>query len=79
MIRTPAEAAMILSASLHRGAASWIYDPECRRVVPEAWDLREGGDVPAFTAFEAVAVARGLMALYHQAQPGAVLARRRGR
>jgi hypothetical protein len=69
MVHNAYDAAQVLSASLHRGAASWIYDPALMRVMPEGWDWRGIGDPPpAFTAFEAIALARALMAMHQSAQ-----------
>ena len=44
----------------HRGARNWQYDPQTRRIMPEAWSNLYDPAMPCFTVFEALAVAREL-------------------
>jgi hypothetical protein len=55
------EALAVLNATQHRGARNWHYDGKQARVMPEAGD--EPDYPPIFTAFEAMSVARRLVAI----------------
>ena len=56
---TLSEAVEVLSAAHHRGVRLWYFDGALLRVLPGEWNgLYEVP--PAFTAFEALAIARGL-------------------
>ena len=55
------EAVRVLIVAGHRGVRGWRYDPAVMRVMPAAWDRLEAP--PVFTAWEAVTIARGLVAL----------------
>jgi hypothetical protein len=59
-VASVAEAIAVLNACTHRGARLWRYDDTCRRVLPEGWNGLDEAAPPAFTAFEALAIARGL-------------------
>jgi hypothetical protein len=66
MTVTLSEAIGVLNLANHRGVHLWRYDDTCRRVLPEIWNGLDEAAPPAFTVFEALAIARGL------AQIGAV-------
>ena len=53
---------MAPNTAQHRGARSWHFDCGCQRVIPEGWNGL-GEAAPAYTAFEAVSIARGLVAI----------------
>jgi hypothetical protein len=60
---TLTDAILVLSAAQHRGVHLWRYDDNCRRVLPEGWNTLDEAEPPAYTAFEAVAIARGLVGI----------------
>lgn len=60
-IATAADAVRVLSAVRHRGAYHWVYDAGTRRVQPMVWNEQEAP--PCFTLFEAVTIARQLVAM----------------
>jgi hypothetical protein len=50
----------MLNRACHRGIKSWHFDPEALRVGPAAWSGLTPEPPPAFTVFEALAVAEVL-------------------
>jgi hypothetical protein len=69
MVHNAYDAAQVLGAAMHRGAASWIFDAALLRVMPEGWDWRGIGDPPpAYTVWEALVLAKALMAMHQSAK-----------
>jgi hypothetical protein len=60
MTVTLSEAIRVLSQAHHRGAWCWCWNPELLRVTPADWNGLGPDEAPAFTVFEALAIARGL-------------------
>lgn len=60
---TLTEAIQVLNAAQHRGARWWEYDRRTMRVMPAGWKCDEGEPAPAFTVFETLMIARGLVAI----------------
>ena len=55
------EAIQVLSAAHHRGAWGWSWNPTTLRVEPWGWSALDFEPAPTYTAFEALAIARGLV------------------
>jgi hypothetical protein len=69
------DAVAVLNLTRHRGRRDWIFDPAALRIMPERWTERD--TLPSLTAFEAVAIARGLVAIgAGRAKPPALPRRR---
>jgi hypothetical protein len=57
------EALIALSRAQHRGAPYWYWDAASLRVLPAEWGSPADDPAPAFTVFEALAIARSLVGI----------------
>ena len=63
-VTNAAEAIAVLNAAQHRGIRTWAHDRASGRIMPAAWAFQSSGEpAPMLTTFEAMAIARELVAI----------------
>ena len=58
---TLTDAVRVLSLAHHRGVALWVFDHEHMRVLPAGWNGLDEAAPPAYTVWEAMTLAGGLV------------------